>query len=188
MGNCSNCKFCTEQDNDSIDSSLQFSSHSILGEYSKITPTNTICCCKTKSIRNQNLINNIKLSPKEKKMFEKKISKNTTNTNTKTTNIIVRKTDGILSSKYNQIFRHHSDKLDLSDISLSVSNKLFINEIEQSPEKKYKILKNIGNGSYGDVFLAYNIYTKEKVAIKKIYKSNEQLLSDGIILDEIEIL
>ena len=188
MGNCSNCKFCTEQDNDSIDSSLKFSSHSILGEYSKITPTNTICCCKTKSIRNQNLINNIKLSPKEKKMFEKKISKNTTNTNTKTTNIIVRKTDGILSSKYNQIFRHHSDKLDLSDISLSVSNKLFINEIEHSPEKKYKILKNIGNGSYGDVFLAYNIYTNEKVAIKKIYKSNEQLLSDGIILDEIEIL
>ena len=65
---------------------------------------------------------------------------------------------------------------------------MLINEISQSPEKKYKVLKNIGHGSFGDVFLAYNIYTKVKVAIKKIFKSNEDLLSDGEIMDEIEIL
>ena len=183
MGNCSNCTFCTEQDNDeSLENSLKISTNSILG-HSQTTPSNSICCCKTKPLKNQILLDNMRLSPKEKKLFEKKISMNTTKSNG-----IIRKTDGLLSSRYNQIFRQPTEKLDLSDISLSISNKLFINEIEQSPEKKYKILNTIGHGSYGDVFLAYNTQTKEKVAIKKIYKSNEDLLNDGEILDEIEIL
>ena len=183
MGNCSNCTFCAEQDNDdSLDNSLKISTNSILG-HSQTTPSNSICCCKTKTLKNQILLDNMKLSPKEKKLFEKKISMNTTKSNG-----IIRKTDGLLSSRYNQIFRKSTEKLDLSDISLSISNRLFINEIDQSPEKKYKILNTIGHGSYGDVFLAYNTYTKEKFAIKKIYKSNEDLLNDGELLDEIEIL
>ena len=181
MGNCQNCKFCTEQDKDSINTSLKLSSDAILGDYSKLTPGSSIFWCKTNPIKNQVLLDNIKLSPKEKKIFEKRISKHTSNSKK---NIIVHKR----SDGYNQLNGPISDKLDCSEISISISNKLFINEIDHSPEQKYKIIKNIGNGSYGDVFLAYNIYTKEKVAIKKIYKSNEQLLSDGIIIDEIEIL
>ena len=180
MGNCKNCKFCNEQDNDSINTSLKISSDTILGDYSKHTPNNSLCCCKVKPIKNQVSLDNIILSPKEKKIFEKRISRNVSS---KKNIIIYKKNDG-----NNQINGPFSDKLELSEISFSISNKLFINEIEHSPEKKYKIVKCIGNGSYGDVFLAYNLFTKEKVAIKKIFKSNEQLLSDGIIIDEIEIL
>ena len=76
MGNCKNCKFCNEQDNDSINTSLKISSDTILGDYSKHTPSNSLCCCKVKPIKNQVSLDNIILSPKEKKIFEKRISRN----------------------------------------------------------------------------------------------------------------
>ena len=64
--------------------------------------------------------------------------------------------------------------------SISISNKLFINEIsDYLPSKKYKILSKLGSGSFGNVYLAQNRYTKEKVAMKIIKKSNKDLLSDG---------
>ena len=73
--------------------------------------------------------------------------------------------------------------------SISISNKLFINDIiDYLPSKKYKILSKLGSGSFGKVFLAQNKYTKEKVAMKQIKKSNKDLLSDGKIRDEIDIL
>jgi calcium-dependent protein kinase len=73
--------------------------------------------------------------------------------------------------------------------SISISNKLFINEIsEYLPSKKYKILSKLGSGSFGNVYLAQNRYTKEKVAMKIIKKANKDLLSDGEIKDEIDIL
>ena len=79
----------------------------------------------------------------------------------------------------------NNDTLTLT--SLSVTSKLFINEIDYSPEKKYKVISNIGQGSYGNVYLAYNIYTNEKVAIKKIYKTLDVITEEEII-NEIEIL
>ena len=73
--------------------------------------------------------------------------------------------------------------------SISISNKLFINDIiDYLPSKKYKILSKLGEGSFGMVYLAQNKYTKEKVAMKEIKKSNKVLLSDGEIRDEIDIL
>ena len=73
--------------------------------------------------------------------------------------------------------------------SISISNKLFINDIsEYLPSKKYKILSKLGSGSFGKVFLAQNKFTKEKVAMKEIKKANKDLLSDGEIKDEIDIL
>ena len=73
--------------------------------------------------------------------------------------------------------------------SLSICNKLFINDIsEYLPSKKYKILARLGSGSFGKVFLAENKFTKERVAMKQIKKSNKDLLSDGKIRDEIDIL
>ena len=73
--------------------------------------------------------------------------------------------------------------------SISISNKLFINDIiEYLPSKKYKILSKLGEGSFGMVYLAQNKYTKEKVAMKEIKKANKDLLSDGKIRDEIDIL
>ena len=182
MGNCSNCNFCTEEEvNNSKDNSLRMSTDSVLG-YSEATPTNSICCCKTRPLKNHLLLEKMKLSSKEKELLEKKILMNHNRKRG-----IIKKTDGLLSNG-NPMLRLTNEKLDNSDISLSISNKLFINEIEQSPEKKYKIISTIGHGSYGDVFLAYNIFTKQKVAIKKIYRSNDDALNDGFILDEIEIL
>ena len=184
MGTCINCKFCTDPENDSLNNSLQISKDfSIIDKFSKINP---IYANKDKSLKNKALLNNINLSSKEKNIFEKKIS--SLNKKKKKNKIIIRKVDGVLSTRYNELSNKDNDKLDISDNSLSISTRMLINEISQSPEKKYKVLKNIGHGSFGDVFLAYNIYTKVKVAIKKIFKSNEDLLSDGEIMDEIEIL
>ena len=71
---------------------------------------------------------------------------------------------------------------------ISISNRLFINEIKEVPEKKYKIKKLLGVGSYGRVFLAQNINTLEYIAMKEIPKTAEDLLTDSEIMDEIEIL
>ena len=72
--------------------------------------------------------------------------------------------------------------------SISISNKLFIDEIKDSPSTKYEILSKLGSGSFGNVYLARNKFTDEKVALKQIKKSSSNLLSDGEIKDEIEIL
>ena len=71
---------------------------------------------------------------------------------------------------------------------ISISNKLFIDETNDNPSKKYEILSKLGSGSFGSVYLARNKYTNEKVAMKQIKKSSANLLSDGEITDEIEIL
>ena len=71
---------------------------------------------------------------------------------------------------------------------ISISNKLFIDETNDNPTKKYEILSKLGSGSFGSVYLARNKYTNEKVAMKQIKKSTVNLLSDGEITDEIEIL
>ena len=72
---------------------------------------------------------------------------------------------------------------------ISISNKLFINDIsEYLPSKKYKILSKLGSGSFGKVYLAQNKFTKEFFAMKEIPKTSEDLLSDNEIMDEIEIL
>ena len=72
--------------------------------------------------------------------------------------------------------------------NLLISTRLFINELYDNPEKKYKIIEKIGVGSYGQLYLAENIFTKESIAMKEIKKSTEVLLSDGEIMDEINIL
>ena len=161
MGNCSKCTISESED--SINT-LKISSDTIIGEYTKISPISSLCCCKLNSHSNQNLLDNIKLTNRQKKLFEKRISKFKTNSTKNSLNISQNKNSNI-----------------------SINNSLFINELNFSPEKKYKILSNIGQGSYGDVFLAMNIYTKEKVAIKKIYKSIDAI-SESEIINEIEIL
>jgi len=81
-----------------------------------------------------------------------------------------------------------SSFLSEGESSISISNKLFIDEINDSPSKKYEILSKLGSGSFGNVYLARNRFTDEKVALKQIKKSSANLLSDGQIKDEIEIL
>jgi calcium-dependent protein kinase len=53
---------------------------------------------------------------------------------------------------------------------------------------KYKLLSRLGDGAYGTVYLALNIKTKTKVAIKKIKKVKENEIDDVEIKNEIDIL
>ena len=162
MGNCSKCTI--NESEDTLNKTLKLSSDTIIGEYRQINSISSSCCCKANSHSNQNLLDNIKLTNRQKKLFEKRISKIKNN------------------STKNTLYTFQN-----KNSNISINNSLFINELNFSPEKKYKILSNIGQGSYGDVFLAMNIYTKEKVAIKKIYKSIDAI-SELEILNEIEIL
>ena len=112
----------------------------------------------------KNTIDQIKLTNTEKKRFED----------------IVRNSN---------LSRERPDFNNLKEESrISISNRLFINEIKEIPETKYTIKKLLGVGSFGRVFLAQNIYTSEYIAMKEIPKTSEDLLTDSEIIDEIEIL
>ena len=111
----------------------------------------------------KNTIDQIKLTNTEKKRFEH----------------IVRNSN-ISREKQDINFREESQ--------ISISNRLFINEIKEIPKKKYNIKKLLGIGSFGKVFLAQNINTLEYIAMKEIPKTSEDLLTDSEIIDEIEIL
>ena len=177
MGNCSNCIPSSEPE-ESINSTMKITSDTILGQYTQVAPISNLCCYKANTYTNQYLLDNIKLSEKQKKLFERKISRNK-----------LRKTHSIKKSFSNtrNLLNMGTNNDTLTLTSLSVTSKLFINEIDYSPEKKYKVISNIGQGSYGNVYLAYNIYTNEKVAIKKIYKTLDVITEEEII-NEIEIL
>ena len=84
--------------------------------------------------------------------------------------------------------RNDPNSLYKDELNISISSRLFINEVRELPNKKYKILNRIGEGSYGTVFLTQNILTKGNFAMKKIEKDSEDLLLDNEIMDEIEIL
>ena len=164
MGNCSKCTLPFSEPEDTLNNTLKISSDTIIGKYTQISPIPSLCCCKASSYSNQNLLDNIKLTERQKKLFEKKISKVKTNSTKYSLNISTNKKS-----------------------TISINNNQIINELNFSPEKKYKILSNIGQGSYGNVYLAMNIYTNEKVAIKKIYKTTDEE-SESEIINEIEIL
>ena len=192
MGKCSSCTFCEDC---SRESSLGFSEKSVLGKYttnknnfldSQISPLSTsLGFNKTVKLNNQVSLDNIRFSQKEKREFEEKLKLKKSKSQDKSCKIISRNGKHQIDLSGNS--KH---QIDLSGISLSISisNRLFINQLNDSPEKKYKFIDIIGTGSFGTVYLAQNLYTKEKVAIKKIKKSIADYLSDGEILDEIEIL
>ena len=87
------------------------------------------------------------------------------------------------------ISREKAETINLKEESqIAISNRLFINQINDGPEKKYIIKKLLGRGSFGRVFLAQNMTTLEYIAMKEIPKTSEDLLTDSEIMDEIEIL
>jgi calcium-dependent protein kinase len=119
------------------------------------------------------------LSFENKKKFEESLGDNTQ----KSSNFNVkrnRKRSITTLTKYSKILQE--------ELGLSISNKLFINEVRDIPNKKYKILSKLGVGSYGTVYLAENILTKTNYAMKRIDKNSEDLLIDTEIIDEINIL
>ena len=117
--------------------------------------------------RNKFSINRIELSDVEKHLFEDEIKN---------------------SILLNQFSPTQSNPRTKNESAISISNNLFISELNDSPEKRYKIIKLLGEGTYGAVYLAENNFTKEQVAMKKISKNSEDLLSDVEIMNEVEIL
>ena len=177
MGNCSQYLPFYEPE-ESINSTIKVSTDTILGKYTQVAPVSSFCCYKPNVFNNQNLLDNIQLTNKQKKLFEKKITRNRNKMNN-----IIKKT----STNTRNLLNMGTNNDTLTLTLLSVSSRLFINEIDYSPEKKYKLISNIGQGSYGNVYLAYNIYTNEKVAIKKIYKTLD-IITESEIINEIDIL
>ena len=132
-------------------------------------------------ITNFNNYNNLNLFSKEA-IFEKNTIDQIKLTNTE-------------KKRFENIVRNSNASREKQDIGnlreesqISISNRLFINEIKETPDKKYKIKKLLGIGSFGRVFLAQNINTLEYIAMKEIPKTSEDLLTDSEIMDEIEIL
>ena len=74
------------------------------------------------------------------------------------------------------------------ELKLKVTINTIIEENTGLPTKKYKILSKLGDGSYGVVFLAVNIMTKQNIAMKKIKKVKENEIDDMEIKNEIDIL
>ena len=80
------------------------------------------------------------------------------------------------------------NKLFEEELKLKVTTNALIEENTGLPNLKYQIIRKIGEGSYGSVFLAINSLTKQNVAIKKINKIKENEIDDLEIKNEIDIL
>ena len=74
------------------------------------------------------------------------------------------------------------------EMKLNVKTQTLIEEQKGDPSKKYKIVKRLGDGSYGTVFSVVNIQTNVTVAMKKIEKVKENEIDDLEIKNEIDIL
>ena len=74
------------------------------------------------------------------------------------------------------------------ELKIKVSINTLVNETQGLPTMKYKVTNKIGEGSYGAVYLAFNLYTKQKVAIKRIVKNEENKIDELELINEINIL
>ena len=166
MGQCQICN-CPKEDSDSgqIVFPLIKNISLFTDEYINTFNNQNINLFSNQGSYEKNTIDQIKLTNTEKKRFENIVRNSNLSRERQDTNTIMKE-----------------------EASISISNRLFINELKDVPNKKYKILQLIGTGSFGEVFLAQNILTLEQVAMKQIPKTSEDLLSDTEIMDEINIL
>ena len=74
------------------------------------------------------------------------------------------------------------------ELKLKVTINTLIEETNGLPTMKYKVVQRLGDGAYGTVYLAVNLMTKAKVAMKKINKVKENEIDDMEIKNEIDIL
>ena len=200
---CSSCKMCTDQEEIVAENSI--SANHILTKIGKETvkDKNLKTCQKstnqtaaTSLTNNQIQSTNTPKTSKNQKFKRKEGRKSTLDTisfNSQKKSEFEEE----LSQSINSIHERRnslggssagSSFLSEGESMISISNKLFIDEINDSPSKKYQILSKLGSGSFGNVYLARNKFTDERVALKQIKKSSACLLSDGKIKDEIEIL
>ena len=177
MGQCFNCNLCNCPKDNEESSQVNFPFLQNIfspnkdeinnynnSSYEPITSHNLNLFQNTTPNQNITALEQLKLSNQEKRRFE---------TMVRNSNI-------------------SKEKLDITSIKeesmISISNRLFINEIKEVPKTKYITIKTLGTGTYGQVFLVQNRFTKEFFAMKEIPKTSEDLLSDTEIIDEIEIL
>ncbi len=74
------------------------------------------------------------------------------------------------------------------ELNLKITLNTIIEENSGLPSQKYKVISKLGDGSYGTVYLAINIMTKQNIAMKKINKVKENEIDDMEIKNEIDIL
>jgi len=168
MGQCNFCGCPKEEEEESGQINFPFLNNLFTARKSNtfdfISTSNLNLFQNTSPNQELSALEHIKLSNQEKKRFETMV-------------------------RNSNISRERLDITSIKEESMiSISNRLFINEIKEIPKKKYITQKLLGVGTYGQVFLVQNKYTKEYFAIKEIPKTSEDLLSDNEIMDEIEIL
>ena len=168
MGQCNFCGCPKEEDEESGQINFPFLNNIFTtrksNTYDIISTSNFNLFQNTSPNHELTALEHIKLSNQEKKRFETMV-------------------------RNSNISRERLDITSIKEESMiSISNRLFINEIKEIPKKKYITQKLLGVGTYGKVYLVQNKYTKEYFAMKEIPKTSEDLLSDNEIMDEIEIL
>ena len=168
MGQCNFCGCPKEEEEESGQINFPFLNNLFTARKSNtfdfISTSNLNLFQNTSPNQELSALEHIKLSNQEKKRFETMV-------------------------RNSNISRERLDITSIKEESIiSISNRLFINEIKEIPKKKYITQKLLGVGTYGQVFLVQNKYTKEYFAMKEIPKTSEDLLSDNEIMDEIEIL
>ena len=80
------------------------------------------------------------------------------------------------------------EKLHSVEMKIPVMHETLITQKFGNPDKYYKKLKDLGSGSYGNVYKAKNIIMDNIVAIKTIEKVQENMIDDLEIKNEINIL
>ena len=204
---CSSCKLCSEQDeiraeptsminnipltnktnqeinkHQSLKTSQKSTNQTVTSQISNNDNNNNNNTNENKKIKykrkegRKSTLDSIKFNDKNKSDFEEELQKSIDSIHQRKSSL------GGGSSIGNSSFLSEGESY------ISISNKLFIDENNESPSQKYEIISKLGSGSFGSVYLAKNKYTNEKVAMKQIKKSSQNLLSDGEITDEIEIL
>ena len=76
----------------------------------------------------------------------------------------------------------------ISDTLNFDNNDILISEAKIDPLEEYEIIKSLGKGSFGEVFLVKNKINNVKRAMKKIKKNNELDLTEEELFNEINIL
>ena len=188
---CSTCKMCSDQDEikaettminnpiimnknekgiveERINKTSQKSTNHTMNSFQSkkneenMNNNNKISCDKYKRKEGRkSTLDSLKFTDKKKSEFEEELRKSI--------NSIHERKSSFGGSSIGSSFLSEGESY------ISISNKLFIDETNDNPSKKYEILSKLGSGSFGSVYLARNKYTNEKVAMKQI--KNKQIIT-----------
>ena len=84
--------------------------------------------------------------------------------------------------------RSKSSAIFAEELKLCVLKQTIIGDSGNNPLLKYQIIRKLGEGSYGIVYLVHNTLTNTRVTMKKIIKVKENEVDNLTIKNEIDIL